>query len=190
MTKQRTCKQCKVRFDEDDGVRTPAGRFCGAPHAFQWAIKRRDANKAKALRAQQRARKEAALTNTEWANKLQIEVNKYVRLRDKADGCISCDKPATWAGQFHASHFYSRGHSSALRFNLWNLHRACSQCNNHLSSNHEGYAPALVEKIGQERVDWLTAHKSDVVRRDAEWYKRAIRIARRGIKRLERHHSP
>jgi hypothetical protein len=55
----------------------------------------------------------------------------------------------------------------------------------HESSNHEGYAPAIVAKIGQDKVDWLVAHKTNVVRRDAEWYRRAIRVARKGVVRMQ-----
>ncbi|MCP4060771.1 MAG: recombination protein NinG, partial [Pseudoalteromonas sp.] len=36
-----------------------------------------------------------------------------------------------------------------------NCHKQCAPCNNHLSGNISNYRPALVKKIGQDRVDWL-----------------------------------
>ncbi len=80
----------------------------------------------------------------------QAAFNSWVRLRDAALGCVSCDKPATWAGQWHASHFRSVGSSPEHRFNPLNVHRACSVCNNHLSGNILGYQPELIRRIGAE----------------------------------------
>ncbi|NWD57297.1 recombination protein NinG [Pseudomonas veronii] len=79
----------------------------------------------------------------------------WKRLRDAALGCVSCDKPATWAGQWHASHFRSVGSSPEHRFNPLNVHRACSVCNNHLSGNILGYQPELIRRIGLEAVETL-----------------------------------
>ena len=96
------------------------------------------------------------------------------------------DKPFNWHGQWHASHYFSRGHSSSLRFNLWNLHKSCSECNNAKSGNIAMYTPRLIEKIGQERFDYMMSVKSNVTRYDVEYIKRGIKVARRAIKRLEK----
>jgi len=130
--------------------------------------------------------KERIKTKAQWLSELQSLVNRYVRLRDHADGCISCDKTNAWGGQWHASHYYSRGHSSALRFNLWNIHKSCSVCNSHLSGNIGNYTPRLINKIGKDRANWLELHKSDKSEFDVDWIKRAIRVARKAIKRIEK----
>lgn len=88
----------------------------------------------------------------------QAEVNRYVRLRDHFDGCISCDKPPEWGGQWHASHFKSRGSNASLRFNLLNIHKSCSECNGPKHGNLLEYRERLILKKGQPLVDWLESH--------------------------------
>lgn len=190
------CVSCKERFPADQMVKLPIGNVHSIECAMERIKKNQEAARAKqrrkaandtkmvekAARAKHRADKERIKPKSKWLSELQALVNQYVRLRDANDGCISCDKSRDWSGQWHASHYYSRGHSSALRFNLWNLHKSCSVCNNHLSGNIGEYTPKLIDKIGQERFDYLVAHKADVASYDIEWIKRAIRITRKAIK--------
>jgi len=110
----------------------------------------------------------------------QAIINRYVRLRDKDLGCISCDKPAAWQGQWHASHFRSVGASSATRFNLWNIHKSCSICNNWKSGNLSEYEPRLRAKIGDEKVDWLRT-QNQRAEYSIEYLKRLIKIFKRKI---------
>jgi len=138
------------------------------------------------VRRETKRRKVAAKTKAQWAKEAQAVFNKYVRLRDRHDGCISCDKPASWHGQWHASHFYSRGHSSGLRFNLWNVVKSCSVCNSHLSGNIGEYRPRLIDKIGQARYDWLLEHKSDLADHSIDYLRRVKAIFTERCKRIER----
>lgn len=201
--KLRKCKQCSKRSPVSEGVTTPLLFFCGYGCAVEYsrvqsqkAHKRQEGKayalhqrKIKEARKAHKADRERIKRKLEWLADLQTVFNKYVRLRDAHEGCISCDKPAGWHGQWHASHFYSRSHSSALRFNLWNVHKSCSVCNSHLSGNIMHYRPRLIEKIGQDKLDWMTAHKSDNTKYEVEWIKRAIKVAKRAIKRMERRNS-
>lgn len=190
---KRKCKYCSEFVEADTGVKVPAGFFCSFDHAIRFAnektekAKKRQANKAeKAKREKHREDKERVKTKAKWLSELQTLVNQCIRLRDYKDGCISCDKPAGWSGQWHAGHYYSRGHSASLRFNLWNINKQCSICNNHLSGNVGEYTPRLIEKIGQDRYDHLERHKSDPARYEIEYIKRAIKVARKAVKRYER----
>ena len=106
-------------------------------------------------RKELRAAKERVKPKGQYMREAQAAFNSWVRLRDAALGCVSCDKPATWAGQWHASHFRSVGSSPEHRFNPLNVHRACSVCNNHLSGNILGYQPELIRRIGLEAVETL-----------------------------------
>ena len=189
----KSCKHCKKSVRVETMTTRQFGNFCSVAHSMAWidANSKRLADKARAQRVTKekkkiKDRKEAIKTPTEWHNELQVLVNRYVRLRDRKDGCISCYKTSAWNVQWHASHYFSRGSSSALRFNLWNIHKACSVCNNYLSGNIEGYTPRLIEKIGQERYEWLVENKSKVIKFDLDRTKRAIKIARKAIKRLEK----
>ena len=114
-------------------------------------------------------------TLRQLANEAQEKVNLYVRLRDAKEGCISCEKPASWDGQWHASHYRSVGAASAVRFNLWNIHKACSVCNHHKSGNIAEYTPRIISKIGQEKVDWLNS-QNDVVKYTREYLIRIKKV--------------
>lgn len=106
-------------------------------------------------RKELRAAKERVKPKGQYMRVAQATFNAWVRLRDAALGCVSCNKPATWGGQWHASHFLSVGSSPEHRFNPLNVHKACSVCNSHLSGNILGYRPELERRIGAEAVEAL-----------------------------------
>ncbi len=190
---KRKCRYCGERKDRDEMLILNLNAFCDHQCAYKYAVTnsgkarlKEEKRKEKEARAELRERKERLKTNADWAKELQTLVNRAVRLRDINQGCISCDKPSSWHGQWHASHFYSVGHSSNLRFNMWNIHKGCSVCNNWLSGNIDNYRPALEGKIGAEKLEWLDRNAANLCKRDADWYKRAIRIAKKAVKRYER----
>ena len=152
------------------------------------AAKKRERKAAQDAREQRRSRREAlekVKTRGDHLREAQAAVNAYVRARDANEPCISCDRPASWGGQWHASHFRSVGSNPALRFNLLNIRKACSICNVWLSSNYAGYRPRLIEKIGLERVEWL--EKEHGPRKyDIEYLKRLKRIFREKARRAKR----
>ena len=80
--------------------------------------------------------------------KAQKLFNAYVRSRDVDKGCISCN-----SGKVEqASHFYSAGQFSALRFNEYNVNGSCLRCNYFLSGNLNEYRIRLIDKIGEKNV--------------------------------------
>lgn len=129
-------------------------------------------------------RKQKLKSRADYAKEAQAAINRYVRLRDAHLGCVSCDKPASWSGQWHCSHFRSVGAAPHLRFNLWNMNKSCSACNNFLSGNIMAYRPALIEKIGQEKVDWLECNNS-LARHDIPYLKRLKAVFIKKSRRLE-----
>ncbi len=180
--KKRRCRECKAYKEASKGLLINNGFYCDISCATNYAYK----NKEKGKKIKHREQKKAIKTKAQWLAELQALFNKYVRLRDANDGCISCDKPYDWQGQWHASHYYSRGHSAYLRFNLWNVHKSCSVCNSRLSGNIGAYTPRLIEKIGKDKASWLKDHKSTPKSFDIEWIERAIKITRKAIKRVNK----
>jgi len=83
--------------------------------------------------------------------KTQFYFNKYIRLRDNEKPCISCD---SW-NTAHASHFYSAGHYSTMRFNEDNCHASCVRCNTFEHGNLLMYRIRLIRRIGAARVTKL-----------------------------------
>ena len=102
--------------------------------------------KPSAKRGQRRRRQKTA-----WAAEAQAAVNRYVRLRDQGQPCISCGRP--WADNFQAGHYIPRGRGSALRFDADNIHAQCPQCNLYESGNLIQYRRGLIARIGAARVE-------------------------------------
>ena len=193
---KKACRYCKEYKQVHTMVKVPLGVFCNWAHAIAHGKALAEKKKVKvkvasdkAARVKHKADKERVKTKAKWLQELQVIENQYVRLRDKFKCCASCDKGPAWGGQWQAGHYYSRGHSASLRFNLNNIHKQCSVCNNYLSGNIGQYTPKLINKIGQVKFDYLTAHKSDIRSYDVEWIKRAIKIARKGVKRIKKRNA-
>lgn len=184
--KRTRCPHCKGKLEA--GQRIHPACIDGYADAQAEKAKRTAEKKAiaeaKVQRVEIKRRKEAIKSRKQWEDECQAIINKIARLRDKDDGCISCDKPSTWGGQWHGSHFRSRGAASAIRFNLWNIHKSCSICNNHLSGNLEGYLPRIIQKIGIEKVEWLQG-QNQVVKYDIDYLKRLKEVMGKKLKRME-----
>lgn len=191
MTFRRTrCPHCKAKLGQGQRIHAE----CIEPYA--------DAEEAKALRkAEKQARMQAKVEKAADRKKReqqktipQIEeecrriVQKIARLRDKDDGCISCELPASWDGQWHGSHFRSHGAASAVQFHLWNINKACWICNKLYSGRINQYEPKLVEKIGQARVDWLKAQNHQV-RNTREYLARFKAVMGKRLRRMEKRMS-
>ncbi|WP_371355574.1 recombination protein NinG [Pseudomonas chlororaphis] len=146
-----TCGASFVPSRLGQAVCSPACAIIDAPRNQEKARK----SLADVGRKELRAAKERVKPKGQYMREAQAAFNAWVRLRDAALGCVSCDKPATWSGQWHASHFRSVGSSPEHRFNPLNVHKACSVCNNHLSGNILGYRPELERRIGVEAVEAL-----------------------------------
>lgn len=180
--KVRTCRAEFVKLRPFEDWCSPE---CGTILALEKLAKQREA-KAKAERAADRKRKEEGMDPKQRLSLVQDLANKYAVLRDRDDGCISCDKGPHWTGgSWHGSHFKSVGSNSALRFNLLNIHKACDQCNWHKGGNIVNYEPRLRIKIGDERVEWLRNHPR-LRKYTTEYLQRLARVLRKKIKRLER----
>lgn len=175
----KTCRQCGASF-------IPfrfAAKVCSPICARRYV-----AETKKTEKKQDRVKRESLKPRAKWLAECQTIVNKIVRLRDRHLPCCSCDRPATWDGQWHASHFRSVGAASTVRFHLWNIHKGCSICNNHLSGNIAGYRPRLIEKIGQDRVDWLEAQNA-LAKHDVEYLKRFKAVMGKKLRRMEKRYA-
>ena len=168
--RKKRCKCCGEYHDAESGVQLPAGFFCSKEHAIEHGLevsrKRTERLLAKAVRAQAEDAKNAAKRDRErrmevkplsyWMKLAQSAFNAWVRARDAGQPCISCGR--FHQGQNHAGHYRPAGSNPELRFEPDNCHLQCAPCNSHLSGNLSKYRPALIAKIGLERVEWLEGH--------------------------------
>ena len=143
----KNCKACKEPFEP----RRPMQKVC----SLTCSIDLVNQDKAKKQRAETREMKKRVRDKDRsyWVKKTQEAFNKWIRIRDDNQPCISC---GTWGPcQFHAGHYKTVGGHPALRFQEDNCHKQCSACNNYKSGNLSEYRSNLLIKIGLERVEWL-----------------------------------
>lgn len=185
--KTRKCKAkgCMARVVPGPDSRvTWCSEECSVSVALEAGAARK-AKLAKAERAADKQRKRDASTPAELAAPVRKLAQRYAVLRDRDYGCISCDKGPHWHGVWHGSHFKSVGSNSALQFNLWNINKACDQCNYFLAGNIGPYETRLRQKYGDERVDWLKNHPRGR-EYTPEYLDRLAKILRKKIRRIEK----
>jgi hypothetical protein len=108
-----------------------------------------------------RNRREALKGEPEWQREAQAAFNRYIRMRDLDKDCVSCGRVLNGASNYltgsaiDASHYRSRGAASHLKFNVFNVHSACTRCNRQLSGNAVEYRIRLIKRIGLQRVEQL-----------------------------------
>jgi hypothetical protein len=151
--KLKKCKECKEKFAPRNTIQPTCWNYeCQAKYA------EKHAGKVAALREKRerqalREAKERIKPRSKWLKEAQDVFNRYVRLRDADQPCISCQR--FHSGQYHAGHYRTVGANPELRFHEHNVHKQCSACNNHLSGNIVNYRINLVRKIGVEMVEFL-----------------------------------
>lgn len=157
MANKRKCPNCKSYNKPDDAIKIQISYFCSIDCATEYAYK----NKDKGKKIKHTAQKKEFKSNDKKIrlDAAQKAFNAYIRLRDVNDGCISCDKPKDWNGQWHAGHFKTTKSRPDIRFNEDNCHKQCSVCNNFLSANIAEYTPKLLDKIGADRFLALSLNK-------------------------------
>lgn len=122
-------------------------------HAVEFAREKSSKVSERKAKAESRQRRMDVKPIGYWMKRAQAAFNAWVRERDSGLPCISCGRFHT--GQNHAGHYRPAGSNPELRFEPDNCHLQCAPCNSHLSGNLTNYRPALIAKIGLERVEWL-----------------------------------
>ncbi|MGY6356482.1 recombination protein NinG [Citrobacter amalonaticus] len=151
----------------------------------------RQRTEEKAGRQRRKAKRESFKTKAQWDKEAQSAFNRYIRIRDEGKECVSCGNPLIGKSNYltgsaiDASHYRSRGAASHLKFNVFNVHSACTRCNRQLSGNAVEYRIRLIERIGQERVERLESD-NDPRRFDIPYLQRIKSIFTRKARALEK----
>ena len=151
--KDKICRNCKESFKPY----RPLQCVCSFECSIELTNEREKKRKQKVWRKEKKQRNEALKTNQDYVKELQVIFNKFIRLRDKDKGCISCNKPLI--GKYDAGHFYSTGSYPELRFNEDNVHGQCVHCNQHKHGNLLAYNSYIYDRIGDNRVTKLNMLK-------------------------------
>lgn len=155
---------CKNQFPVSfDGFKNWCGVECGAILG-QKKLEAQKAKAAKADRKQDRARKVAMKTRSEWLHDMQAIFNKWVRLRDDELPCIDCGKWNTGevlrGGKWDAGHYLSRGSHPHLRFDERNVFKQLKSCNMPGGTTAAAFRLGVIDRIGLDAVEALEADQS------------------------------
>ena len=144
--KFKVCKVCPNKFE----VWSSTTQVCSPQCAIEFArVKASKKEKKQHLEAKKKLKDN---DKSFQVKKTQQIFNKWIRLRDEGNNCISCGKPPK---KKNAGHFKSRGGFPQLRYEPLNCHLQCEHCNTHLSGNLSLYRFNLIIKIGIDKVEWL-----------------------------------
>ncbi|MCI9496910.1 MAG: hypothetical protein HFE69_04650 [Enterobacter hormaechei subsp. steigerwaltii] len=200
---RRKCKVCGEYFvPKFHDIRI---RWCCPEHGAILAMEEREKEKVKAAakrikeqkeaekagRKRRQEKRESLKSKSQWDKEAQSAFNRYIRIRDEGKECVSCGNPLLGKCNYltgsaiDASHYRSRGAASHLKFNVFNVHSACTRCNRQLSGNSVEYRIRLIERIGQERVERLESD-NDPRRFDIPYLQRIKSIFTRKARSLEK----
>ena len=166
----KKCRVCKNKFAVELPKQIVCTPSCALAYNFTQQEKAK-VQKEKAFRAETTRLKQTIKTKGEWIKEAQAAFNKYIRVRDAGQSCISCDKPISeieggqsWkiGGAWDAGHYVSVGANCSLRFEELNCHRQCKSDNagagkyaKKTATVDKEYRKRLIDKIGIEKVEWL-----------------------------------
>ena len=169
------CRNCKEKFEP---VRFNQ-KYCFNKMCVDAWIQEAKVKDWKKTKAKMKAE---LMTLQDYIKLAQITFNKYIRLRDKGNVCISCQKPPK---KENAGHFYNANNHYNVRFDENNVHLQCEHCNTFLSGNLINYRENLLKKIGAEEFNVLEG-KSKVTRKfTKEELKEIIETYKKKIKEYE-----
>lgn len=173
--KKRKCKNCGEYTETF--VKLKVGIFCSLESAYNFARdkqnqqRKRQQAKAKQSQAKQdKADKKAARELKKNDRRYQFRLTKSKiqhwvnHIRDAGRPCISCgnENPNI---QYCGGHCKTAGGHPELALDTRNIHKQCNQyCNLRLSGNisgnktTKGYTVGLIERYGQDYVDWLDSY--------------------------------
>ena len=80
---------------------------------------------------------------------------RWIRIRDLGNTCISCNTPLKDIRDYDAGHYYNAKNYPTLLFNELNVSGQCKFCNDHLSGNLIEYRKGLLKRYGIEVVEQL-----------------------------------
>lgn len=140
----KICKNCNESFEPKQKFNsTIKTNRCDVCLKTAQALK----NLASIKKEKKIKQKEDLLTLQDYLKMTQQVFNAYIRLRDKGNNCISCDKPCK---KENAGHYFSSGGHANVRFDENNVHLQCEYCNTFLHANLIEYGINLEKKIGKD----------------------------------------
>lgn len=173
--KTRKCKYCKSAFTPINSLQ----KNCFEPLCVSdWINEVKEKN----WKRKKAKLKMDLMTIQDYVKLAQQVFNKYIRLRDAGNVCISCQKKPL---KENAGHFYNANNHWSVRFDERNVHLQCEHCNTYLSGNLIYYRENLLTKIGIEEFESLSAEAMKTRKFTINELKEIIATYKKKCKELE-----
>lgn len=169
------CRNCKEKFEP---IRFNQ-KYCLNEECIRVFVEEAKTKTWKKTKAKMKA---DLMTLQDYIKLAQITFNKYIRLRDKGNVCISCQKPPK---KENAGHFWNANNHWNVRFDEDNVHLQCEHCNTFLSGNLINYRENLLKKIGAEQFNILEVEAKKTRKFTKEELKEIIETYKKKIKEYD-----
>jgi hypothetical protein len=146
---KRKCKVCQNVFDIQQPLQAVCSFTCAIEHSKKLKANK-EANEWKKTKA---VLKEKVKTLTEYKNEARRVFQKFIRLRDTLQPCISCGTYT--AQQYDGGHYKKAEIYSGVVFHEMNCHKQCRKCNNYLNGNELMYREGLIKRYGLDYVEQI-----------------------------------
>ena len=201
MNSKFCCTGCREYFPAADKIKINRGSY----HSYECAQEYGSKKSAKLKVKQEKKTHSAAKRKLKDEDKsFQLKktqdryFNPYIRLRDRDLPCVSCGRSDSEidysgvGGKWDCGHYKTRGAFPELRFDERNAAKQCKKCNGGSGkysrkgrSVKEGFDIGMLERYGQERLDWLNG-PHEAKRYTIENLKTLQRWFKRKTKRMEK----
>lgn len=169
------CKNCKEKFEP----KTFLQKYCFKDECMKVFVEK---TREKAWKEKKQKMQQDLETIQDYIKMTQIIFNRYIRLRDKGQVCISCQKKPL---KENAGHFFNANNHWNVRFDERNCHLQCEHCNTYLSGNLIEYQRNLIHKIGIESYHELEAEARKTRKYTKEELKELMAFYKKKFKELE-----
>lgn len=147
--KDKKCKVCQTKF-------TPvqfAQAVCGYKCAIEHSKKLKELKEQREWKAEKAILRDKLKTLSQYEAEAKKSFQKYIRMRDEKQPCISCgiENTELWDG----GHFKKAEIYSGVIFDESNCHKQCRKCNRFLGGNELNYRAGLIQRYGVEYTDQI-----------------------------------
>jgi hypothetical protein len=140
------CKFCKKEFTQFNSTISVCGYQC----AIEWGKLHPKKTSIKRVNSEIKSEAKNKLkTQAQLRNPIKLHFQKWCRIRDEKEPCISC---GTTEAKWDGGHYLKAEIYSGVIFDERNVNKQCSYCNQYLDGNTAAYRQGLIKKIGLDQV--------------------------------------
>lgn len=143
------CAFCKKQFTQFNSLNRVCSIFCAIELG---KLKPAKVNYKRVNSEIKSEAKNKLKTQAQLRNPIKLHFQKWCRIRDEKEPCISC---GTTKAKWDGGHYLKAEIYSGVIFDERNVNKQCSYCNQYLDGNTAAYRQGLIVKIGVKEVEAL-----------------------------------